>query len=150
MRLSICLLSDLSYRIGYQLASCSWKVEEIWREGVKYLKWVSLNRVLYWNALTKAWHITYARTYASNIHFSNPASVLQNPTMETYQIWLWRKKMIHLLNENDPSFECAPKCNIRIFCFILLIHKGSYRDVYQEFQPSYDTFRGWCQGLFRP
>ena len=31
------------------------------------------------------------------------------------------------------------------FSFILLIH-----EVYQEFQPSYDNVRRWCQGLFRP
>ena len=36
------------------------------------------------------------------------------------------------------------------FCFILLTHKGSHREVYWEFQPSYDIFRRWCQGLFRP
>ena len=36
------------------------------------------------------------------------------------------------------------------FSFILLIHKGSRREVYQEFKPSYDIFRRWCQGLFRP
>ena len=28
--------------------------------------------------------------------------------------------------------------------------RGSHREVYQEFQPSYDIFRRWCQGLFRP
>ena len=33
--------------------------------------------------------------------------------------------------------------------FILLTHEGSHREVYQEFQPSYDIFRRWCQGLFR-
>ena len=36
------------------------------------------------------------------------------------------------------------------FCFLLLTHEGSHREVYQEFQPSYDFFRRWCQGLFRP
>ena len=36
------------------------------------------------------------------------------------------------------------------FSFILLIHEGSHREVYQEFQPSYDIFCRWCQGLFRP
>ena len=35
-----------------------------------------------------------------------------------------------------------------LFSFILMIHEGSHREVYQEFQPSYDIFR--CQGLFRP
>ena len=33
--------------------------------------------------------------------------------------------------------------------FILLTHKGSHREVYQEFQPSYDIIFRWCQGLFR-
>ena len=28
--------------------------------------------------------------------------------------------------------------------------RGSQREVYQEFQPSYDIFRRWCPGLFRP
>ena len=28
----------------------------------------------------------------------------------------------------------------RMVCFILLIHEGSHREVYQEFQPSYDIF----------
>ena len=37
-----------------------------------------------------------------------------------------------------------------LFFFILLIHEGSHREVYQEFQPSYDIFRRWCQGLLRP
>ena len=36
------------------------------------------------------------------------------------------------------------------FCFILLTHKGSHREVYQEFQSSYDIFRRWCQGMFKP
>ena len=36
------------------------------------------------------------------------------------------------------------------FSFILPIHEGSHREVYQEFQPSYDIFHRWCQGLFRP
>ena len=36
-----------------------------------------------------------------------------------------------------------------VFSFILLIHEGSHMEVYQEFQPSYDVFRRWCQGLFR-
>ena len=34
--------------------------------------------------------------------------------------------------------------------FVLLIHEESHREVYQEFQPSYNIFRRWCQGLFRP
>ena len=34
--------------------------------------------------------------------------------------------------------------------FILLIHEGSHREVYHEFQSSYDTFSRWCKGLFRP
>ena len=37
-----------------------------------------------------------------------------------------------------------------IFCFILLTHEGSQREVYQEFQLSYDIFCRRCQGLFRP
>ena len=37
-----------------------------------------------------------------------------------------------------------------LFSFILLIHEGSHREVYEEFQPSYDIFCRWCQGLFRP
>ena len=36
------------------------------------------------------------------------------------------------------------------FSFLLLLHEGSHREVYQEFKPSYDIFRWWCQGLFRP
>ena len=36
------------------------------------------------------------------------------------------------------------------FYFILLIHEGSHREVYQEFQPSYDIFHRCRQGLFRP
>ena len=36
------------------------------------------------------------------------------------------------------------------FSFILLIHEGSHREVYQEFQSSYDIFCRWRQGLFRP
>ena len=35
------------------------------------------------------------------------------------------------------------------FCFILLTHEGSHRELYQEFQPSHDIFPGWRQGLFR-
>ena len=34
--------------------------------------------------------------------------------------------------------------NKRPFCFILLTHKGSHREVYQQFQPSYDIFYWWC------
>ena len=30
--------------------------------------------------------------------------------------------------------------------FILLTHKGSHREVYKEFQPSYDIVLRWCQG----
>ena len=33
---------------------------------------------------------------------------------------------------------------------ILLTHEGSHREVYQDFQPSYDIFRRCCKGLFRP
>ena len=40
-------------------------------------------------------------------------------------------------------------CNIFFVCFILLTHEGSHRKVYQEFQPCYDIFCRWCQGLFR-
>ena len=36
------------------------------------------------------------------------------------------------------------------FFSILQTHEGSHREVYQELQPSYDIFRRWCQGLFRP
>ena len=36
------------------------------------------------------------------------------------------------------------------FSFILLTHEGSHREVYRDFQPSYDIFRRWCQGFFRP
>ena len=32
------------------------------------------------------------------------------------------------------------------FSFILLIHEGSHREVYQEFQPSYDIFCRWYTG----
>ena len=32
----------------------------------------------------------------------------------------------------------------------LLTHEGSHREVYQDFQPGYDIFRRWCQGLIRP
>ena len=41
-------------------------------------------------------------------------------------------------------------CEGGSFCFILLTHEGSHREVYQEFQPSYDIFHRWCQGMFRP
>ena len=41
-------------------------------------------------------------------------------------------------------------CTYIFFSFILLIHEGSHREVYREFQPSYDIFRRWCQGFFRP
>ena len=34
--------------------------------------------------------------------------------------------------------------------FILLTHEGSHSEVCQEFQLSYDIFRRWRQGLFRP
>ena len=34
--------------------------------------------------------------------------------------------------------------------FILLTSEGSYREVYQECQPSYDIFCRWSQTLFRP
>ena len=53
---------------------------------------------------------------------------------------------------NKPFLSFAgqrPKATILkeiFFSFILLIHEGSH----QEFQPSYDIFRRWCQGLFRP
>ena len=40
--------------------------------------------------------------------------------------------------------------SIILFCFILLTHKRSHREVYQKFQPNYDIFRRWCQGLIRP
>ena len=41
------------------------------------------------------------------------------------------------------------QCLSAFFSFILLIHKRSHREVYQEFQPSYEIFRRRCQGLFR-
>ena len=45
----------------------------------------------------------------------------------------------------------SPICYLyNFFSFILLIHEGSHREVYQDFQPSYDIFCSWCQGLFRP
>ena len=35
---------------------------------------------------------------------------------------------------------------IRSHFFILLTHEGSHREIYQEFQPSYDIFRGGVKG----
>ena len=32
---------------------------------------------------------------------------------------------------------------IIFFSFILVIHEGSQKEVYQEFQPSYDIVRRW-------
>ena len=41
--------------------------------------------------------------------------------------------------------RCLHTHHIHIF-FILLTHKGSsHREVYKEFQSSYDIFRRWCQ-----
>ena len=36
------------------------------------------------------------------------------------------------------------------FVSYLLTHERSHKEVYQEFQPSYDIFRRWCQGLVKP
>ena len=65
------------------------------------------------------------------------------PKIRTWKVffsrWLdraWRKSTFY----SRSSF----------FSFILLIHEGSHREFNQEFQPSYDIFRRWCQGLFRP
>ena len=51
---------------------------------------------------------------------------------------------LYLLYTRTMVAKCIP-----IFS-ILLTHEGSHREVYQEFQPSYDIFHRWCQGLFRP
>ena len=49
------------------------------------------------------------------------------------------------------KLESSPPCFFILFSSsILLIHEGSHREAYQEFQPSYDIFRRWCQELFRP
>ena len=34
--------------------------------------------------------------------------------------------------------------------FILLTHEGSHREVYEEFQPTFDMSHRLCQRLFRP
>ena len=47
---------------------------------------------------------------------------------------------LHYKVRYDPTSEI----------FFLLAHNGSHREVYQEFQPSYDTVCRRCQGLFRP
>ena len=39
---------------------------------------------------------------------------------------------------------------MKLFLFHPAEHKGSHWEVYQEFQPSYDSLGMWCQGLFRP
>ena len=60
-----------------------------------------------------------------------------------------------LARTNETNLELVYRkyfiLNFRtIFCFLLLTHEGSHREVYREFQPSYDIFRRWCQGLIRP
>ena len=47
------------------------------------------------------------------------------------------------------KFELVPVMR-DVFFLTLLIQERLHRVVYQEFQPSYDIFRRWCQGLFRP
>ena len=50
------------------------------------------------------------------------------------------------------GFMCLPPvAPSLVMCFFLSSCEGSHRgEVYQEFQPSYDIFLRWCQGLFRP
>ena len=47
--------------------------------------------------------------------------------------------------QNDLDHSGIPL----VFCFILLTHEGSHKEVYQILQPSYDISRMWCQGLIR-
>ena len=64
---------------------------------------------------------------------------------------------MYMGHHNQLSFYSRIKhmfvnCNVNLyfFCFILLTHEGSHREIYQEFQPSYDIFCRWCHGLSRP
>ena len=74
-----------------------------------------------------------------------------------------KSKSVKIFVISDFDFFASPKpekeyfswfaleiSNPRRFCFILLTHEGPYWKVYRKFQPSYDIFRRWCQGLFRP
>ena len=59
----------------------------------------------------------------------------------------WLDKRVDLRNHTP---FCLIGHHVSFFCFILLTYGGSHTEVYQEFEPSYDIFRRWCQGLFRP
>ena len=54
---------------------------------------------------------------------------------------LWPVKVLEELIKSSKA---------SLFSYILLIHEGSHKEVYQGFQPSYDIFLRWSQGLFRP
>ena len=45
------------------------------------------------------------------------------------------------VHKNWEEFQTIWVSYLGIFSLILLIHEGSHREVYQEFQPSYDIFR---------
>ena len=55
-----------------------------------------------------------------------------------------------------PEKQCKIETNpsgtysSTILFLILLTHKESHREVFREFQPSYDIVHRWCQELFRP
>ena len=51
----------------------------------------------------------------------------------------WTEQEILLLHFKETSFKVEIALSL-VFSFILLIHEGSHKEVYQEFQPSYDIF----------
>ena len=59
---------------------------------------------------------------------------------------IWPKTIVCNCQKVGIARVCWFCCDI---FSIPLTHKESHREVYQEFQLSYDIVRRWCQGLFR-
>ena len=93
----------------------------------------------------KTWYLTYLwKPFLITFQARNTQETtwkrLQNSTNFTWTPWA------HSLSLSLSLFAWGYKVPFSI----LLTHKGSKREVYQEIQPSYDLFQRWCQGLFRP
>ena len=99
-------------------------------------------------------HGTFFRECSSPLHHGQQgdyARFKDDPNPDLDALILAGKMRFRAQDCQDAPFESQTSHQDRIsFSFILLIHEGSHREVYQEFQPSYDIIRRWCQGLFRP
>ena len=99
---------------------------------------------------------SYVRIYGQNLCFyletHSTSNNLRNFDKNIVLTGAWmalKGSSTHPISFTIWNFIWIKYCPFFLFSLLLLIHEGSHREVYQEFQPSYDIFRMWCQRLFR-